>query len=215
MASVEALLRDPRIWRGAAVPSLRGQRTGFAALDRLLPQRGWPSAGLIEVLPRVSGCGELGLVLPALRANRQCWVAPPWLPYAPALARAGIELEHLLLIQDVDEAQALWALEQVARSGVYAHVLGWLNACDMRALRRLQLAAEKGGCRLFLFRPARCQQQSSPAVLRVYLEAAEQGIYLRILKCRGGRPAAVCLSDAVAESAFSPVAAAGTVHRVA
>ncbi len=192
-ATVEQLLRDPRIWRGRARPTLQGQRTGFAALDRALPGRGWPAGSVIELLPRRPGIGELALLLPALRGVAQSWVAPPWIPYAPALAGAGIALERLLVVQPERPRDALWALEQILRAGTSSHVLGWDDGADTRSLRRLQLAAEHGGARLFLFRPARLAGQASPAALRLYLEPAEDGLYLRILKCRGGEPAAMIL----------------------
>ncbi len=217
--AVEALLRDPRIWRGRATPTLRGQRTGFAALDRALPGRGWPPGSLIELLPRQPGIGELALLLPALRGATQSWVAPPWIPYAPALARAGIALERLLVVQPERPGDALWALEQILRAGTSSHVLGWDNGADMRSLRRLQLAAEHGGCRLFLFRPAQQATQASPATLRLYLEPADGGLYLRILKCRGGEPAAMILEfdndTSVAVHRAAAAAAGGAAGRAA
>lgn len=216
---IEALLRDPRIWRGRATPTLRGQRTGFAALDRALPGRGWPAGSVIELLPRQPGIGELALLLPALRGATQSWVAPPWIPYAPALARAGIALERLLVVQAEPPREALWALEQILRAGLSSHVLGWDEGADMRSLRRLQLAAEHGGSRLFLFRPSRLAGQASPAALRLYLEPAEQGLYLRILKCRGGEPAAMILEfehdTPVAVHHAAAAAAGGAAGRAA
>src|SRR4029450_14144266 len=90
---------NPRRGRGgpcppepAAVPS------GFSALDAVLPGRGWPQAALTEVVLARAGIGESRLTLPALvrlpAGNRDgVWIAAPHLPYAPALAAAGLDLE--------------------------------------------------------------------------------------------------------------------------
>ena len=64
-------------------------------LDGQLPGGGWPDSGLVELLPNESGIGELRLLMPALaKLSREArwiaWIAPPYLPYAPALASAGI-----------------------------------------------------------------------------------------------------------------------------
>ena len=215
--SLQELLHHPRLWRGLSPASLGDQRTGFAALDRSLPGRGWPRRALIELLAARPGIGELRLLQPVLRGEPQCWIRPPHLPYAPALARAGIPLESLLLIRPSDEDEALWATTRVLRSGVYPQVLAWHASRCMTALRRLQLAAETGGTRLFLFRPATAARQPSPAALRLFLEPAREGLYVRILKCRGGQPGALILSDdeLVAVPASAPTAAGRPASRAA
>jgi cell division inhibitor SulA/protein ImuA len=39
-------------------------------------------------------------------------VSPPYIPYAPALARAGIDLTKLLMVHSRREMDTLWAIEQ-------------------------------------------------------------------------------------------------------
>ena len=55
-----------------------------------------------------------------------------------------------------------------------------------RALRRLQLAAEAGRAWGLLFRSPRAAASPPPAALRLRLEAAGDGLAVRILKRRGG-----------------------------
>lgn len=191
--TLDDLLRHPGLWRGHRPASLSGHRSGFADLDRILPERGWPGCGLIEIMPERPGIGELSLLLPALRGRPQSWISPPWRPYAPALAAAGIDLSTLLLVYPPRPADALWAMEQILRSGCDAQVLGWQDAMPMSSLRRLQLAAEQGACRLFLFRPPHCARLASPAVLRLRLSPAATGLSVELLKSRGGRPAHLIL----------------------
>lgn len=215
---LQDLLRDPRIWRGVSQASLGDQRTGFAALDRRLPGRGWPRHALIELISQHNGIGELRLLQPVLKQASQCWVQPPHIPYAPALSQAGIALDQLLIIQPHNQEDALWALQHVLRSGVYSQVLAWLDTHCMTSLRRLQLAAEAGGVRLFLFRPMAAKRQASPAALRLCLEPAQEGgLSIRILKCRGGQPGALTLPahDFVVGTASIATGAGRTTTRAA
>src|SRR2546429_3015928 len=104
--SFAALLDRPDIWRGDSL-SRTGAPTlpcGFPGLDAELPGGGWPAGALTEILLAHEGIGELRLLGPALaglsrRGLRLVWIAPPHLPYAPALAAAGNELANLLLLR--------------------------------------------------------------------------------------------------------------------
>lgn len=192
--ALNELLHHPGIWRGFSDKSLSDERTGFRSLDRMLPGHGWPRQSLVELHCSQPGIGELGLLLPSLRERAQCWISPPYIPYAPALAQAGIDLQTLLLIQVQSAEERLWAIQHVLRSGVYSQVLAWHDTQHMTDLRRLQLATEAGGSRLFLFRPAAGAQTPSPANLRLYLEPSLQGLQIHILKCRGGQPGHLMVS---------------------
>ena len=190
-ATLREILDHPGIWRGGAEPasSIRTQPSGNASLDALLPGGGWPIGSLIEILIENDGLGELGLVLPALAAltrtrRRIAMIAPPYIPYPPALAAAGINLDHLVQI-DAGVADSHWSAEQCLRAGCCAAVLHWLPEADYRQLRRLQLAAETGGALAFVFRPLRTMHQASPAALRLKISHSETGSCIEVLKCRG------------------------------
>jgi hypothetical protein len=191
-SALHTLLQHPAIWRGddlaqVAVPSVA---SGYEVLDRELPGGGWPAGALTELLHDREGIGELRLVAPALAKLTEAgrwiaWVAPPYLPYAPALAAAGIRLSRLLVIGNTSPRDSLWAAEQALRAGSIGAVLFWPNDPDSRALRRLQLAAEAGGSVGLLYRPLRAADEASPAALRVTLTPQAGELSLRILKRRG------------------------------
>jgi cell division inhibitor SulA/protein ImuA len=185
------LLEHPAIWRGRTAARRHGLPSGFAALDAYLPDRGWPRSGLIEILVARFGSGELRLLFPALRAltraatARWCvWVAPPLLPFAPALVAHGMVLERVAV---VGGARPLWAFEQTLGSGACDAALAWEARPKLRELRRLQLAAERGHALGVLFRPRRAAAQSSVAVLRLGLEPLAAGVRLTLLKGRSAR----------------------------
>ena len=183
------LLEHPSIWRGRSAARLEVLASGFAALDERLPGRGWPRSGLIEILTARFGSGELYLLLPVLAtltraaAARWCvWVAPPLMPFAPALAAAGLRLDRVAV---VGGARPLWAFEQVLGSGACDAALAWGGQPKPRELRRLQLAAERGRTMGVLFRPRSAAREASPAVLRLGLTPLATGVRVTLLKGRG------------------------------
>jgi hypothetical protein len=185
------VLRHPGIWRGGAEPgsSIRTRATGNASLDALLPGAGWPVGCLTEILIENDGLGELELLMPALAAltrsrRRVAMIAPPYLPYPPALAAAGIDLDHFVQI-DAGATDSHWSAEQCLRAGCCAAVLHWLPDASYKQLRRLQLAAETGNALAFLFRPLQAAQESSPAALRLKISHSETGPCIEVLKCKG------------------------------
>jgi len=199
------ILADARVWRlkdASAAPPRPVWSTGSSSLDARLPGGGWPTASLIEVLIDDTGLGEVQLFLPALVESQHrtdgeapwlVWIAPPHEPFAPALARQGIELERLLVVRPASATEALWAAEQALSSGVCAAVLLWLKGTDDRWLRRLKIAAEAGGALGVLFRPERHRFESSPAALRLVVTRGEHGPHLDLLKVQGGRPGPIDL----------------------
>ena len=219
--SIEQLLQQnsARLWRAretggstaAAMPA--GLPTGCAALDRCLPGAGWPRQGLIEILSDQRGIGELRLLLPALAALCRdedaadaigpppqgrgsggwiAWVSPPYRPYAPALAAWGIDVGRMLVVNGAGTTE--WAMDQALRSEACSAVLGWANPRDPQALRRLQLAAEASCSLAVLYRPLQAGLTPSPAVLRLaLLGGGREGLQVRVVKSRGGRPATVNL----------------------
>lgn len=208
---LDVLLADSRIWRGRQAPrSMAALATGYRALDAILPGGGWPRSGLTEIVVERWGTGELRIIVPLLRqlsdaggqgqddpAQRHgwmAWIAPPYVPYAPALATAGIDLSRLLLVHPEIDSESLWAAEQALVSASCQIVLAWARNASHRQLRRLQLAAEDEGVPCILFRSPDALRAASPAALKLYLGAGVNG-RLEVIKCRGGCPAGLPLQD--------------------
>src|SRR4051812_26357979 len=185
------VLRHPGIWRrgAAARPKIDAEPTGNASLDARLPGGGWPRGALSEILIENDGIGECSLLLPALASltqagRRVVFVAPPYIPYPPALVAAGIDLTQVVHI-DAADADTHWTAEQCLRAGCCGAVLSWMPRTDYQKLRRLQLAAETGAAIGFVFRPLAAARETSPAALRVQVSVAESGPRVEVLKCRG------------------------------
>ena len=191
-SQLQTLLKNnPRIWRAkdAGRYQVAGTPTGFVELDAILPGGGWPASAVLELVVPQSGIGELRLLLPLMRRMTQqkrwiVWVSPPYIAYAPALERAGIDMSYVVVIQaDHSCKDTLWSIEKALQSKACALVLAWLNRLSHGAIRRLQLAAETGHSLAVLFRQH--NDRHSPAALRVRLHPSAAGVDVEVLKARG------------------------------
>ncbi len=191
---ISSLLTRQDTWRGCnqRLPR-RTLSTGHNSLDLLL-QGGWPTAALTELLPQRLGIGELSLLLPMLKeqsANNQLclWLDPPYQPYAPRLAAAGIALDRLFVVRSKNPKEWLWIAEQSIRNG--ALLLAWTGKQITRYtdLRKLQLAAADSSRAAFLFSPIKALTGPSPAALRLELDSQSVNqLQLTVRKFRGRAP---------------------------
>ena len=193
--------RHPAVWRVGERPAapVRTVPCGIPGLDQQLPGGGWQPGCITEIVGSSTGIGEVSLLLPALaHLSRQgetvAWVAPPFIPYPPALQQAGIDMAHTVRVDAHNETDAVWAAEQSLRSGVCGAVLVWLGSADHTAFRRLQLAAEAGGACCFVLRDQASAGHSSPAAVRVAVDSDGRRRQVRLLKRRGGHSGHVSLA---------------------
>ncbi|HEX7116690.1 MAG TPA: translesion DNA synthesis-associated protein ImuA [Steroidobacter sp.] len=194
MNRAETLQQLAWICRGAGADrSVQVEPSGWAALDALLPGGGWQAGTLVELMPAQTGIGELRLLMPALSrithdGRHVALIAPPYVPFAPALSQQGVKLERLLIVRAETPGDVLWACEQTLRCRSFGAVLVWPAALQDRHTRRLQLAAEAGRSIAFVYRPPRAAREVSHAAVRMKLDRhASGGLEVEIVKCRGGR----------------------------
>jgi protein ImuA len=183
----------PSLWRGDQLGTFKTPCVSsfFNKLDAELPGNGWPTGVVTELITREPGIGEIRLLIPALRQLTRekktvIFLGAPHIPYAPALASFGIDLKYLLIVQANQAADRLWAVEQTLKSASFGALLAWLPKAQPTHLRRMQLAANSAQGPVFLFRPLSAQFESSPAPLRLLLQAKpDQRMAIHILKRRG------------------------------
>lgn len=189
----EQLLQNPCIWRvgQVAAAARTGIGSGFAQLDKELPEGGWPAGALTELLCDDQGIGEISLLSPALRRLTHegrgiALIAPAHLPFSRAWEARGIKLEYLLIVE-AQGGDLQWSAEQALRSGSCGMVVVWGQGVpfDYGALRRLQLAAETGGTACVLYRALRAGASPSAAPLRIALASGAGELLATIIKRRG------------------------------
>jgi hypothetical protein len=179
------------VWRGLGGSRADTEPTGHPELDRALAG-GWPVGALSQIAGADGGEPGLGfsLLLPLLArltaAGRPAaLVNPPHIPYAPALRDAGVDLQQLLWIAPKDRVDALWATEQMLRSGLLGMVALWSPSLDATVERRLQLAAETGRSVGIVAHPRAVH--GSIAALRLQVSATPAALRVEVLRCRGAR----------------------------
>lgn len=197
-APIDTLLHSsPNLWRGCdmAGQGSHGHSTGFSQLDNILPGRGWPHKGLMEIITPYWGMGELQLLIPLMRSIVEqgkwiLWISPPYLLYAPALIQAGINTDQVLLVkQDTSCKDALWCMEKALQTEDCGLVLAWQNWLPNRVLRRLQLAADAGNTLGVFFKHH--DSEHSPSFIRLKIEdsPAKEGHFneseVTLIKARG------------------------------
>lgn len=161
---VSSLRRQMRTWEGNTPPQHYTRiSSGCAALDDHLPAKGFLAGQLVEWIadgPATTqsddGAGLLAMAAArnALTGGRALVVVDRagWF-YPPAVAAWGIDLRQLIVLRPKNSADELWALDQALRCPAVAAVWVDLPKLSARDFRRLQLAAEKGGCLGLLMRP--------------------------------------------------------------
>lgn len=167
-----------------------GQRTGFKELDNAL-QGGFPEYGVIDIRSQL-GIGELRLLLPSILTKQQArqselvtFIAPPMSINSEMLAEFGFTLNQVMVVQPLLNKQVLWSAEQSIKSGCCHSVILWHDSLSVTQVKRLQLAAEKGHCLLFIIRHPRQEHISLPVTLGIILSPSKVGIKAQITKRKG------------------------------
>ncbi len=174
---------EGKIWRGShSKQALNATRksidTGYDSINKQLHSRGWPTGNITEFGIQQTGIGELRLLIPALRHVQQSnsqkhivFIAPPHLPFAPALNKEGVDTNSLTIVRTKTLKDSLWAAEQSLVADCCAVVICWTGSHKIgnRDLRRLQLASENTHSWSVLFRHSRLLEEPSPSGLRIQL----------------------------------------------
>src|SRR5437899_2846323 len=148
------------------------------------------------------------LAAPLAKRGEVVWVLRRDDLCAPGLLGLGFPPERLIQVCARDEAEALSVMEDALATVGVAAVVGEVEACDLTAGRRLQLACEKRGSTGFLIRrrpyggQARREATGSAAATRWRIASApseppagEFGLgaprfRVELERCRGGRTGA-------------------------
>lgn len=200
--AVQHAMRD--VWRASELAVARSatMSTGHGALDRELPNGGWPRSALVELLVQQHGIGEMQLLKPALAQlsgqQRIALIQPPYLPHAMACRAWRINDRNVLWLKPGSSADALWAAEQILRNGSCGALVLWQANVRPETLRRLNLAAQASDTWLWLIRPIAAAADASPSPLRMALRPVQGGISADLIKRRGPhceRPVFIPLAD--------------------
>jgi len=191
---------------------------GLAAIDAHLPAGGLAGGCVHEIAgDSDSDSGSATAFTAALAGRAQQLRRPPvvWIAprigrreslYGPGLAAFGLDPAALIVVRvpahgRAGAAQALWAMEEALRTPAVGAVCAEIDAVDLTASRRLQLAAEAGGTfGLLLRNTASSAAAPTASVTRWRIAAAPSAPawpvslpeatrwQVELLRARGGKP---------------------------
>jgi cell division inhibitor SulA len=166
--------------------------TGIPVLDDMLPDGGWPKAGVVEVTQSSDHACAMDLFMPVLaRVTRQgrglVLVAPPYAARKRIFTDTGVNPVGVVQVNPHPGRSALWTVESLLQSGDRGIVMAW-PGCDTELMdKRLQKAAVQGRVLCVLFRPPCRSKAVSSSNLRIVVDADEDGRALYLLDSRGER----------------------------
>lgn len=177
------------LWRASQLARGRWMTldTGYPALGAQMPGGGWPLGALVELLVQQGGVGEMRLLAPALSPLKRpiALIQPPHVPNALGFSYIGMQPERLIHLNTPKTADALWSAEQILRAGSCGALLYWAQHVQASSLRRLHLAAQTSSTLFIMLRPLAAAQDASPAVLRLTVRPAAEGVSVEIIKRQG------------------------------
>ena len=103
--------------------------------------RDWPQATAFALARAAGGEGERR---PVAMVTTAAWRAERGGLSAQGLAGLGIAPDRVILVRADKEAEALWAMEEVLKSGAVAGAVGTVRAAPFTTTRRLDFAARQG-----------------------------------------------------------------------
>jgi len=163
--------------------------TGYADLDAILPDGGWPEDDLVELITPQWDFSELQLLLPIMKTVTDqkktiLWIAPPYISYAPSLVSAGIDISRVTTVKADRSCQdVLSSIEKALSNKECAMVITWLDWLPNAVVRRIQRAFRKGNTFGVLLRQH--EQKDSPAPLRLRVKAENDGLRIVTLQTQG------------------------------
>lgn len=205
---------------------------GDPRIDGCFPHGGLPLGRWHEVAgegleTETAACaaGFTALMVGALaRKGEVVWVLRRDDLHAPGLSNLGFPVDRLIQVCVRDEAEALAALEDALGSVGVVAAVGEVEAPDLRAGRRLQLACERRGATGFIIRRkpfggpprGRAEPSGSASATRWRIGAAPTqptpwGLgpprwRVALERCRGGRPGEWLLQQKEDEDGAHPFA---------
>jgi cell division inhibitor SulA len=166
--------------------------TGISVLDGMLPDGGWPRAGVVEVTESGGRADAMELFLPALaRITHQgrgvVLVSPPFSARKRIFTDTAVNPVGVMQINTHPGRSTLWTVESLMESGDYGVVMAW-PGCNTELMdKRLQKAATHGKVLCVLFRPL-CQGRIVSAInVRLGVDVDDAGRTVYLVNGRGDR----------------------------
>jgi protein ImuA len=150
LKTLDLLAQQIREMETANRPTGESLSSGCASMDRCLPNRGYASGSMIELVRTGPGSGVSSLALmiakQAIEKGKYLLVLDTQKQlYPPAIKSLGVPLERIIVLHPNNHTDAVWAMDQGLRCSAVGAVIAEIGHLEDRVARRLQLATEQGG----------------------------------------------------------------------
>jgi len=161
--------------------------SGFQGLDALITG-GWQRGGVVELLSKSGGCGELRLLLPCIAALTQAagyvtLVGAPQRIHAPAWAMCGVDVKRLQCANPQQARDILLAIDTALDKHHGGAVLAWIpHALPETVIRYLQRKAEASNNCVFFLRATQevVESKSGSSLLRLFITPGQGGLWVSL-----------------------------------
>lgn len=161
--------------------------SGFQGLDELTAG-GWQQGGIVELLSKTGGCGELRLLLPALATLTQSaglvtLVGAPQRIHTPAWAISGVEVTRLQCIYPQQARDILVAVDTALDQHHNGAVVAWIqHALPEAVIRYLQRKAQASNSCVFFLRASQdpVESKNGSSLLRLFVMPGQDGLWVSL-----------------------------------
>ena len=182
------------------IPNTRS--TGLPQLDIALPGRGWPCAGLIDIVSVKSFDGVMPLLIPLMSEetrlnNKLILVDPPYIPYYESISEKGVDFNNIIIIKpnrSVKKRRNI--VDDLFKQGLNLDdcnvAIMWTDKLSFQKSRQLNLIAQANNTLGIIIRiDTYLTHTTIASILKIKIELVsknikQQKLELEILKSRIG-----------------------------
>ena len=166
---------------------LNTRSTGLPQLDIALPGRGWPCAGLIDIVSAKFFDGVMPLLIPLMSeetrlGNKLILVDPPYIPYYEKISEQGIDVNNIIIIKPdrlVKKRKSI--IHDLFKQGLNLDdcnvVIMWTDKLSFQISRQFNLVAQASDTLGIIIRTDTCLSQAPIAsILKIRIELVSKSI---------------------------------------
>jgi len=178
------------------IPNIRS--TGLLQLDNVLPGKGWPCAGLVDIVSVKSFEGVMPFLMPLMSEethlnNKLILFDPPYIPYHESISNKGINSNNIIIVKPdklIKNRRSI--IYDLFKQGLNLDdcnvVIMWANKLPFQVSRQFNLISQSNNTLALIIRTdEQFYQETIASILKIKIEIIsknikQQKVKLEILK---------------------------------
>lgn len=178
------------------IPNIRS--TGLLQLDNVLPGKGWPCAGLVDIVSVKSFEGVMPFLMPLMSEethlnNKLILFDPPYIPYHESISNKGINSNNIIIVKPdklIKNRRSI--IYDLFKQGLNLDdcnvVIMWANKLPFQVSRQFNLISQLNNTLALIIRTdEHFYQETIASILKIKIEIIsknikQQKVKLEILK---------------------------------